>query len=143
MNVEQELRLTSDEMLRRLDRLRELELEKRALAPGTDRFVAIAKEVERLAASVLVKTTEQERLAEASAVVHGATGALAAPIDEVAPRREISQILNEWRDAERQLAAATPGTAEHEAARASIDRLRLEYRDAYQSASRNGDNRSA
>lgn len=135
MELEQELRSASDELLQRLDRLRELELEKRRLQPGTPRFVAVADEVEKLAASLLTKSAEQEHLGEEAVRARHATGVLTRPIEKVAPPREVGAILSEWREAERRLAAAHPGTAEHREAQADVQRLRTEYREAYNAVS--------
>jgi hypothetical protein len=135
MELEQELRSTSDELLRRLERLRELELVKREMTPGTDQFQAIARDIETLAASVLTKTVEQEQLAEETLEVRHATGYSAPPIEDVPPVREPSAILAEWREAERRLADAPAGTIEHDEARGAVDRLRDEYRRAYRAAS--------
>jgi hypothetical protein len=135
MELEQELRSTSDEMLRRLEQLRELELEKRQMMPGTDQFQAIARDIEMLAASVLTKTAEQEQLAELSTDVRQATGHTAPPIADITVTREPSAILAEWREAERRLADAPAGTIEHDEARGEVDRLRNEYRRAYSAAS--------
>jgi len=134
MELEQELRATSDELLRRLERLRELEMEKRQLTPGTARFRRIARDIERLAAGVLTKTVEQEHLADKSFDVRQKTGVPPQPIAEVTPQRDISLILGEWREAERRLSAAVPGTPDHLEAQAAVHRLRTEYRDAYLSA---------
>jgi hypothetical protein len=135
MELEQELRSTSDELLRRLERLRQLEVEKRNLKPGTDQFAAIARDIETLAAGVLTKTVEQEQLAEESFEVRRATGYSAPPIEDVPPVREPSAILAEWREAERRLGDARAGTIEHDEARGEVDRLRDEYRRAYRAAS--------
>jgi hypothetical protein len=135
MELEQELRSTSDELLRRLERLRELEVEKRNLKPGTEHFRAIARDIEMLAAGVLTKTVEQEQLADESLELRRATGSAAPPIVDVPPVREPSAILAEWREAERRLADAPAGTIEHDEARAEVDRLRDEYRRAYRAAS--------
>ena len=139
MELEQELRATSDELLRRLERLRELEIEKRQLTPGSARFRKIARDIERLAAGVLTKSVEQEHLADASAEVRQSVGVAPPPIEEVEPRRELSLILGEWREAERRLSAATAGAPEHLEAQAAVQRLRDEYRDAYLSAARRPD----
>lgn len=131
MELEQDLRSTSDEMLRRLDRLRELELEKRTLDPGSDRFLRIARDIERLAAMVLNKTHEQEQLAEVTVALPDAGVAPPPPIENVTPLRDIQLILNEWRDAERRLAAASVGTPDHLEAQVAVQRLRSEYRQTY------------
>jgi hypothetical protein len=135
MEVEHRLRTTSDELLHRLERLRELELEKRQLTPGTQRFQALVRDIEQLAAAVLTKTVEQEELAEQAIDVREATGVDPAPIADVSARREVSVILGEWREAERRLSAAAPGTAQQLEAQASVDRLRAEYREAYSAVS--------
>jgi hypothetical protein len=133
MELEQDLRATSDNMLRRLDRLRELELEKRKLEPGSDRFIRIARDIERLAAMVLNNTQEQEQLAQATAAVQESADVALPPIEQVTPLRDIQQILNEWREAERRLAAASAGTPDHLEAQAAVHRLRAEYRQTYRS----------
>lgn len=135
MELEQDLRLTSDELLRRLERLRELELEKRRVKPGTEQFRTLARDIEMLATGVLTKTVEQEQLAELSIDVRQNTGYVPPPIAEISVAREPSAILAEWREAERRLADAPPGSIEHDDARAEVARLRDEYRRAYQAAS--------
>jgi len=134
MEFEQELRAASDELMRRLERLRELEIEKRQLTPGTARFRKLARDIERLAAGVLTKTVEQEHLADKSIELREQTGAQPQPIAEVRPQRDISLILGEWREAERRLSAAEPGTPSHLEAQSAVQRLRTEYRDAYLNA---------
>ena len=135
MELEQEMRVTSDDLLRRLERLRELEIEKRELTPGTARFRKIAKDIERLAAGVLTKTVEQEQLGRQAGAALEQTGVASPPIADIAPRRELAVILGEWREAERALAAAAPGTPAQRDAQAAVQRLRDEYRDSYSNAS--------
>lgn len=130
MELEQDLRLTSDELLRTLERLRELEIEKRSLTPGTVRFRRIAGEIEKLAATILTKTVEQEQLAAESVAVREQTGVVSPPINDIALKRDIQLILGEWREAERRLSTAASGTPEHLEALAAVRRLRAEYRDA-------------
>ena len=57
------------------------------------------------------------------------------PIEAIPPR-DAADILAEWRQAERRLNAAQPGTAEEDAARADIDRLRAEYSRAFEQRSK-------
>lgn len=135
MEVEQDLRATSDRVMRTLERLQELETEKRGIDPGTPRFRKIAREVERLAASMFAHAHVQQQLAEATVTLREEAGVILPPIDEVAPSREIQVILAEWRDAERRTIEATAGSAEHSQAEADADRLRAEYRRTYQSVS--------
>lgn len=139
MDVEQDLRATSDAMLSMVERLRELEIEKRALPPGTPRFRVVALEVERLAARVYAQTHAQQTLAERTAILREQTGTGLPPIDESNAVREIPDILKEWRGAERRLAAAKPGSARHLKAQADSDRLRAEYRRAYETTAQAAD----
>jgi len=134
MDLEQDLRTVSDEMLRALEQLQRLETAKRSAAPGTPRFLKLAREVEKLAAMVFAQTSVQQSLAEQT---HSATraGADIAPIEEIAVARDLSVILAEWRDAERRLAATDMETAEHAKAAGDVRRLRDEYHRAYRAQS--------
>jgi hypothetical protein len=131
IEFEQDLRYTSDEMLRALERLRELEGRKRHLQPGTPHFLKLAEEVHTLAREVFAETTEQQRLAEQSVELREATVIDPPPIDDMPPVRELQIILGEWREAERRL-EATSGTEEVAEAKADTERLRQEYRRAAQ-----------
>jgi hypothetical protein len=135
MEVEQDLRTASDRVMHTLERLQELETEKRGIEPGTARFRKIAREVERLSASVFAHSHAQERLAEKSVALREQAGIVLQPIDDIEPSREIQTILAEWRDAERRMSEAKPKSAEHAQAKADTDRLRAEYRRTYQSVS--------
>jgi hypothetical protein len=126
MNLEQELRATSDEMLRTLEQLAELESQKRREEPGTQRFVRLANEIERLAAIVFSQTSAQQSLAERTHAAKRA-GAEMAAIEDVTTARDVSVILAEWRDAERRLAATSIDSAEHAKAAGDVRRLRDEY----------------
>jgi hypothetical protein len=130
MNLEQELRSTSDEMLRTLEQLQRLETEKRDLEPGTPRFVRLANEIERLAAIVFSQTSTQQSLAEQTHAAKRA-GAEMQPIAEVTAARDVSVVLAEWREAERQLASTDVDSAEHAKAAGDVRRLREEYHRAH------------
>jgi hypothetical protein len=134
MEFEQDLRYTSDEMLRALERLRELEARKRKVKPGTERFRKLAQEVEDLAGTVFSHTSEQKDLATKSVELVESQVIEPRPIDEMPPVRELHIILNDWRDAERRLSAAAPGTEDAADVQAEIERLRLEYRRAAEQA---------
>ena len=134
MEIEQDLRFTSDEMLRALERLRELEERKRKLTPGTKSFLKLAEEVEQLAATVFDRTREQTLGADRSVALREQAGVEPRPIDEVPPIRELHLILAEWRDAERRLTEAVPDTIQASDAEADVERLRQEYRRAAQAA---------
>jgi succinate dehydrogenase/fumarate reductase-like Fe-S protein len=136
MDIEQGLRITSNDLLRTLDRLHELETRKRVIKPGTAKFRRVAEEVERLAATVLVQTQSQTALAETVTQLPPSVQQQLPPIEETPVSRDLQVILSEWRDAERRLAAAADGSTEHEEARTAADRLRTEYRRTYEEATR-------
>ena len=132
MDLEQELRSASDETLRTLEQLQRLETEKRTLTPGSPRFVKLANEIERLAVFVFSQTSKQQTLAQET---HAAKeqGIELPPIDEMAATRDVSEILADWRDAERRLAATSIDSAEHALAAGDVRRLRDEYHRAHKS----------
>jgi hypothetical protein len=134
MDLEQGLRTVSDEMLRTLDQLQLLEHEKRAESPGSVRFVRLAKEIEKLAAMIFAQTSTQQTLAEQSLAASRA-GADITPIKEVVTTRDVSEILADWRAAERELASTSIDSAEHAKAAGDVRRLREEYHQAYKAQS--------
>ncbi len=134
MDLEQGLRTVSDEMLLTLDQLQLLEHEKRSEAPGSVRFVRLADEIEKLAAMIFAQTSTQQSLAEKSYAAARA-GAHIAPIEEVVTTRDVSEILADWRAAERALAATSMDSAEHAKAAGDVRRLRDEYQLAYKAQS--------
>ncbi len=134
MSLEQGLRTASDEMLRTIDQLQVLEREKRSESPGSARFVRLASEIEKLAAMVFAQTSVQQTLAEQSRAATNA-GAEIPPIVEVVTMRDVSDILADWRAAERELAATSVDSAGHAKAVADVRRLRAEYHQAYKSES--------
>ena len=133
MKSEQQLRSTSDEVLRALEKLRELELEKRSVSPTSPRFQELARQVEQLADRLAGTAEVQADLGEKIADEHAATGERAAPIE--ATERDVITILNEWRDAERRIYSAAAGSADETAARAEAEGLRAEYQRALRAAS--------
>ena len=130
------LRATSDALLNDLDALQALEQEKRAIQPGDPQLVRIAAKIEQLANRVLGTSMEQFQLTERvhHLVQTGSPDAPDAPIEDT--KREMREILADWRDAERRAELAQPGSPEALAAAADIDRLRQEYREAFQEARR-------
>ena len=125
------LRSVSDALMRDLEALVNAEEEKRAVAPDDPRLVSLAAEVDQLARRVLGLTARQQDIAVDvhEQAVEGGVDAPTQPIKET--HRPIGLILAEWRTAERDVAAAAPGSKEAESARATADRLRDEYRQAY------------
>jgi hypothetical protein len=124
------IRATSDSLLRDLETLEMLELEKRRLAPDDPELVSVAARIEELATRVLQSSHDQRALTEQIEAMHdvGDPDAPTTPIEE-APR-DVHAILARWREAEREVEATAPGSVEHETARQLARRLRDEYREA-------------
>lgn len=130
MTDETKLRTTSDAFLARLDRLHALEVEKRLLTPGSERMVALAAEIEELVRDVLSVAGTQHVLAD-----QADPNDRLRPIEAIPPR-EAADILADWRAAERRFTSANAGSAEQDAARADIERLRQEYSRAFERRAR-------
>ena len=133
MEVESELRVASDRILKSLEQLDALENEKRTLKPDTPRFQTLAREIERLAADIFAQSHAQQRLGVKAKEDAARTGETPASIAETERTRDISVILRDWRDAERRLQSAAADSAEHALAAADVLRLREEYQAAYSS----------
>jgi hypothetical protein len=125
------LRATSDELLRDLEVLSALEDEKRTIEPGDPRLVELAERIESIASRILGSSTKQRELTEK---IHdnstaGSAAAPGAAIDDTP--RSIADILAAWREAERTLAAAEPGSVDAAEAGLQVESLRAEYRRAH------------
>jgi hypothetical protein len=133
------LREASDALLRDLEALSDLEAAKREIVPGDPRLIELAGTIEALAQRVLASSARQRELTlEANDLVDlGLPDAPSRPIEETP--RAIATILADWREAERAARAATPGSAEAADAERAIDRLKQEYREAHEEATRNLD----
>jgi hypothetical protein len=125
MSLPNDLRATSDELLRDLEALTALEEEKRTLPFDDPRLVEIAEQIEVIAARVLAGTARQTSLAKDAADEPAGT----ATIDDV--QRPLAAILAEWREVERRAAGAAAGSAEAAEIEILATRLRQEYREAY------------
>lgn len=127
-----DLRTTSDALLRDLEVLAAIEEEKRDLQPGDARRVELATRIQEIASRLLATSARQTRLTEVgrSQAQAGATTEPAPTINET-PARPIAEILADWRAAERRLRAAEPGSAEAAEASALSDHLREEYGRAH------------
>jgi hypothetical protein len=130
MDIDEQLRSTSDRILETLEQLQLLETEKRSLVPGSRRFQKLAREVERLADSMVAHAEEQTELANDAAD----SGQALPPVAETP--RDVTTILADWREAERRAAAVDAQSAAGAAAHADVDRLRAEYQRAHRAASR-------
>ena len=133
------LREASDALIRDLEALSDLEAAKREIVPGDPRLIELAGTIEALAQRVLASSARQRELTlEANDLVDlGVPDAPSRPIEETP--RAIATILADWREAERTAQAATPGSAEAAEAERAIDRLKQEYREAHEEATRNLD----
>lgn len=127
-----ELRATSDALLRDLDVLGTLEAEKRTIDPGDDRLVDLAAQIELIAGRVLSGSRLQRQLSNevGEQVREGAENAPTTSIEDT-PRMP-TEILAEWRDAERRRSSADPASAEFTEADTLVELLREEYRHAFQ-----------
>jgi hypothetical protein len=130
---ESELRAESDATLAALDTIRELEERKRHLPPQSEEFLSAARQVTELSHVLTRTVTRQEEIAEA--VVRGAREAAPArdrPITAIPPTDSLPAILAAWRNAERRLAEAAPGSDEERDLRQAIDDLRRSYAKAHE-----------
>lgn len=136
METSNALRQTSDALLRDLDVLAALEDEKRGIEPGDPRLVELAGRIEEIAKRILTGSVREHQLTQVanSQVESRSDNAPTATIEETP--RSVSAILAEWRDAERRLVAAEPGSAEAAEATALVEQLRMEYAHAYEVARR-------
>jgi hypothetical protein len=130
------LRRTSDALLRDLEALLQLEEEKRSIEPDDPRLVDMAARIELIAKRVLASSTSQRAQTQ---LIHELveTGSPAVPETAIEDTpRSMEAILSAWRQAERQLDAAAPGSAEAKEAQLLVDNLREEYRRAHDEAAR-------
>ena len=133
------LREASDALLRDLEALSDLEATKREIVPGDPKLVELAGTIEALARRVLASSARQRELTlEANDLVDlGLPDAPSRSIEETP--RPIATILADWREAERTAQTAAPGSTEAAEAERQIDRLKAEYREAHEEATRNLD----
>ena len=93
----------------------------------------IAHRVEELAQRVLEQSRRQVALTH-SVNREAAIGEAPANVTIAAAHRNAAEILAEWRAAERDVQAAEPDSVGSIEARARADRLRDEYREAFDAA---------
>jgi hypothetical protein len=122
---EAQLRATSDQLLLAIDAVSVLEGQKRGVTPGDDVFVDYARDV-RIAAEALLALARTEE--------EWARDLRAEPVDhpmptiaETAPVPSLAATLGRWREVERQLADAKPGSSEAATLLVEFERLRREY----------------
>ncbi|HJP88980.1 MAG TPA: hypothetical protein VJ850_08105 [Candidatus Limnocylindrales bacterium] len=122
------LRATSDALLRDLDALGALEEEKRSVLPSDPRLTDLATRIHEIAARVLARSEHQKELTEIVAADPEAVDDL--PIEDM--ERSPAAILAEWRAAEARASAVDQEAPEAEELRIIADRLREEYRAAFE-----------
>lgn len=130
--IAEHLRAASDGLVRDLEVLSAIEAHKRTLEPGDPQLVELSERVETLAARLLDASSRQRKLTEIGNAKVEAEAATAPDTSIDDTPRPIPDILAEWRAAERQVAAAEPGSAAAFEAEALSDHLRQEYRRAYE-----------
>jgi hypothetical protein len=136
------LRATSDALLRDLEALTALEDEKRTIPASDPRLTDLARRIHEIAGRVLQRSADQEALtlrsAEAAAQRPAASGGSAGAMETRADlaiedvKRSPASILAEWRAVEQRAGVIDPGSPEGAELRILADRLREEYRTAFE-----------
>ena len=122
--IEERLRAASDAIQIAVVELHALEAQKRSVVPADDdRFVELATRVRDSAERIL----ELARAEETFAGELAASAETITPIADVEPAPDLKQILDEWREVERDLNAAHPGSPEAHRLLARFEELRAEY----------------
>ena len=129
------LRTTSDLLLLDLQALGDLEEQKRLTPHGDPKLVDLAEKIEDLAHRVLAASRRQRELSET--INEAAVSGDVQPEESIAGIRSASVILADWREAERAVRDATPGSVQAIEAQEMVERFREEYRAAFESARRN------
>ncbi len=106
-DVEKHLRSASDAILLLVSQVAQLERHKRGVRPDDPRFDELARDV-RTAAEELADFARQEE-AWARDATNPATHATAI-IEETAPPKNLRGLLDHWREVERRLQQADPGS---------------------------------
>ncbi|MBA2487710.1 MAG: hypothetical protein H0V36_00105 [Chloroflexi bacterium] len=130
-NDESELRATSDEMLQVINRLRDIEMAKRAEPMGSHRFTELVQEATVLSRLVFRWGALQE---EVSRIVQERIQRGEAPdrsIEQVEPRR-LDRILAAWREAEFRFSSADVDYPARDQAVDDLERIREEYQEGHE-----------
>ncbi|MFL5756933.1 MAG: hypothetical protein ACJ77N_11610 [Chloroflexota bacterium] len=121
-----DFRATTDHMLTLLDQLKSIEMQKRAVPVGSEAFVQLAADAERVSRLVFRWSGMQLQMAERAPRAVELGDLSGAPLIEVEPR-PLDRILASWREAQLRLEMAKPGSTEAEAASDDVERLREEF----------------
>jgi hypothetical protein len=109
-DIEARLRAASDAIQIAVVELRALEAQKRSIEPNDERFVELATRIRGSAEHLLERTRAEETFA--GELASEPSAADIAPIVEVQPPHELREILEEWREVERELNTARAGSPE-------------------------------
>lgn len=126
-DVEEHLRAASDAILVLLAEVGQLERHKRGVHPNDPRFDELAGLVRKAAERLAEFTAEEEKWARGASEVQG----VVEPIDASQSRPTLTAILARWRDVERRLDAAEPGSAEAATLFDAFEQIRAEYMDEF------------
>ena len=132
-DVEEHLRAASDAILLLVDEVDQLERHKRGVIPGEPRFAELATAVRQAADKLSEFTREEETWAKAADMV---AGDQLTSIAETTNARPLSEILSRWREVERQLHEAAPGSEEAENLFDEFSKIRDEYMAAFRARHR-------
>jgi hypothetical protein len=111
-------------MMTMIDRLRDLESEKRREIVGTETFARLAWEV--LETARMAQRWAELQLRQANEALLDDEPSIDVPLGEV-PARRLDIVLAEWRQAEMTQSLALPGSPDAERAAEDVARLRREY----------------
>jgi hypothetical protein len=124
-DLEERLRGASDAIQLMVQQLHALETQKRRAEPSDQRFVELAALVRTTATELLELATTEETFARQ--LSPQPTSVDLPAIEEVLPRHDLRQILDEWREVERRLASVDPGSADAVDLTTRFEQLRAEY----------------
>jgi hypothetical protein len=130
--IEEHLRSASDAILLLVGEVEQLERHKRGVAPGDARFDELAAAVKEAAISLAeFSKAELDWGRDADGLKQHV-----APIEHSTSPQNLSAILGRWRQIERQLNEAEPGSPEAQALFEAFERVRDEYMTAFAARTR-------
>jgi hypothetical protein len=125
--VENHLRAASDAIMLLLGEVEQLESHKRGVNPGNDRFAELARAVRDSSQALAELARDQEMWGQQAPL----SDFEVATIAESQSAPPLPAILERWRDIERRLSEAAPGTAESAELFDEFKRVRDEYMAAF------------
>jgi hypothetical protein len=131
-DVQGHLRAASDAILLLVGEIDQLERHKRGVEPASSRFRELAQAVRGAARDLAALAAEESSYAQVAATTDGA---LPTIVESTKPAR-LSEILVRWRDVERKLNNAPPGSDESARLFEEFTRIRNEYLAAFEARNR-------